>query len=75
MEKYTKVLFKNLPVGAMFHTGTSRGAGIHSDVDMQMEYRKINKSKAECIAQVGYFNERAVGHEYSFAPFKTVYVF
>lgn len=65
--------FVNLEVGAVFSGGTSNGAGVDSKAIMEMIYKKISKSKAECIEQYGYGNKRAVGAVYCFSPYQRVY--
>lgn len=59
--------FKDREMGECFHTGISKGSGIHADVDMWMEFKKASKSEAECTQQHGYGNQRQVGELFSFS--------
>ncbi|MFA7157540.1 MAG: hypothetical protein WC123_07650 [Bacilli bacterium] len=68
-----KKLFKDLAIGETFHDGKSFGAGANKHIQMWMEYKKISKSQAECINQIGYGNTRGIGGKYPFAPFKTIW--
>ena len=60
-------------IGDTFSGGVSYGVGINAENEKEMIYKKISKSKAECIAQRGYGNTRAIGNVYPFAPYQKVY--
>lgn len=65
--------FIALNIGDTFSSGVSQGVGINAGNEKEMLYKKISKSKAECIAQRGYGNTRAIGNVYAFAPYQKVY--
>jgi hypothetical protein len=67
-------MFGQLKIGDKFHTGKGRGAGANSDVIMWMEYQKVSDSTGECVKQVGYGNERAVGGVKKFSHNTSVFL-
>ena len=64
-----KQLFKSLNINKTFHDGMSTNS--MGNV-VYMVYKKVSRSKAECVSQHGFGNIRAVGNVYPQAAFKTV---
>jgi hypothetical protein len=62
------ILFKDLKIGNKFHAGKSKGAGIHSNIIMWVEYEKIDKSHGKIIKQIGYGNNRQIGYIQTIFP-------
>jgi len=68
----TKISFQKLQINDHFTTGKSFNSGFHKNVVMYQVYKKTSASKAICTEQHGYFNTRAVGGTFHFAPNKLV---
>ena len=54
--------FKDLQIGAEFHTGKKYGAGILSNTQMWEHYKKLSSTHAEILATPGYGNGRRAGN-------------
>lgn len=68
-------MFYELPEGATFHTGISRGAGIRSNEQHFTVYRKDTKSIAQTIEVHGWGHVRYIGTRDKFAPGAMVFPF
>ena len=64
--------FKSLAIGDQFMTGKIKGNIFDKNGVMYQVYKKTSSSKAICTQQIGYGNTRAVGHTYSFNPYKQI---
>jgi len=60
-----KDFFANLKIGQEFKVISKAMRDI--DNDLIMVYKKVSKSKAECIDQIGYNNNRLVGGLFPFS--------
>jgi hypothetical protein len=63
-----KTTFKDMELRQVFWVSPENS-------EMNTQYRKISKSRAECCDMIGYGNKRGVDHTATFSPFKTVYIF
>lgn len=67
-----KTVFSNISIGDTFNTGIFDATFPYTGKTF-MEYRKISKSSAMCINQVGYGNTRAINSVTSFSAFSIIY--
>jgi hypothetical protein len=44
-----RMLFKDVPVGGLFHTGFGKGMGLERDVTRVTFYEKVDKSSAKAV--------------------------
>ena len=65
--------FKDLSMGAKFHTGKSFGSGANSNVEYWLEFEKNSKSTAICVNQIGFGNTRKIGKNQKFSSNDSVW--
>ena len=63
-----KLKFKDISTNHVFWVSSENS-------DLNMQFKKINKSHAICCDQKGYSNKRAVNCIFRFAAQKAVYIF
>lgn len=65
-----KMNFKDRKINEIFRGTISKGSGIYHNDEQYKIYRKIDKSHAIIINEIGYHNNnRGVGHIECFAPY------
>ena len=69
---YTKVFFKDLQIGDLFHGGIDK-ARRACDNDKWMVYKKEAKGKGRVVEVHGGYAERLVGGGFCFSPLTTVW--
>ena len=66
------MLFKDIPIGGLFHDGIGKGIGIDSDETHVTIYEKVNKSNGDIVKAD--WSPRHLGVTHRFSPFQRVWI-